>query len=66
MSAYDLIGDMANEDAHIADAVLAWKRERAQATVRAAIARERKASLDAAWESLLARSRAHDPEGRDL
>jgi len=66
VSAYDLIGDMANEDARIADAVLAWKRERAQATVRAAIARERKASLDAAWESLLARSRAHDPEGRDL
>lgn len=66
MSAFDIIGDMAHEDPRIADAVLRWKRERAQATVRAAIERERRASLDAAWESLLARSRAHDPEGRDL
>lgn len=57
-SAYDLIGDMAHEEPDIGDAVLRWKRERARETVRAAIERDRKAALDAAWESLLRRDRA--------
>lgn len=60
-SAYDIIGDMAHEAPEIGEAVLRWKRERARETVRAAIARDRKAALDAAWESLLARDRVLRP-----
>lgn len=49
------VEDIGHEVTDIKDLDLQWKRERARNTVRAAIERDRRASLDAAWESLLAR-----------
>ncbi len=59
--AYDIMGDYAHEVPEAAEAVLRWKREPARETVRTAIERDRKAALDAAWESLLSRDRVVRP-----
>jgi hypothetical protein len=59
--AYDLLGDFAHEVPEAADAVLRWKRERAQEAIRRVIERDRKAALDAAWESSLKRDRGVRP-----
>lgn len=58
---HDRFRDLLQEVPEAEAVLVRWKKERARESVRAAIARDRQAALDAAWESLLARDRVLRP-----